>query len=204
MIAKLWLISCLLMMPSLGLAESFTNRATYEVCFTPGQDCVREIIKEIKSAKKQILAQAYSFTDFDIAKALVQMKRKGVDVRMILDKSQLKTNRNLLNYLHRNQITLKIDIEPVIAHSKIILIDDATVIGGSYNYSKSAANKNAENITIIRDAKFFQKFIKNWYTRNKISIGYSKIQSVIMKNKAKTVNKKIAPNTPTKISVKNI
>ncbi len=74
-------------------AQDFKNGASYSVCFTPGQDCEGEIVGAITSARQSILVQAYSFTSSPIAKALVEAKNRGVDVRVILDKSQFRSEK---------------------------------------------------------------------------------------------------------------
>jgi len=66
----------------------FVANSSYAVCFTPSQDCEGLIVKEIKQAQKSILLQAYSFTSVPIAKALSEAKKRGINIRVILDKSQ--------------------------------------------------------------------------------------------------------------------
>src|SRR5262249_46504638 len=68
--------------------QPFAEHTDYTVCFVPGQDCEGAAVDEINRAEHTILMQAYSFTSGRIAKALVDAKRRGVDVRAILDKSQ--------------------------------------------------------------------------------------------------------------------
>jgi phospholipase D len=155
-------------------AEYFSLNASYKVCFTPGNNCAAEVIKTISTAKKQILVQAYSFTDNDIATALVKARRRGVDVRVILDKSQISSKYSKIMILERNRIKVLIDNKPAIAHNKIIIVDEHTVIGGSYNYSESAAKRNAENLLIINDTNFAQQYVKNWYIRERESVAVDK------------------------------
>ena len=61
---------------------------TIEVHFSPRGGCTDAVVKELCNAKKMVLVQAYSFTSAPIAKALVDAHKRGVDVRVILDKSQ--------------------------------------------------------------------------------------------------------------------
>ncbi|MGC1854920.1 MAG: phospholipase D-like domain-containing protein, partial [Candidatus Aquirickettsiella sp.] len=78
---------------SISLAISKSNSCpTIQVCFTPGQNCTKEIIDVIDAAKQSIFVQAYSFTSAPIAAHLVAAKKRGVKVNVILDKSQ-KTQR---------------------------------------------------------------------------------------------------------------
>lgn len=163
-------IFLLLIFPLVCKADFFLQNSTYDICFTPKGNCASSIINEIKKANKIILVQAYNFTDISIAKALVDAKNKGLIISIILDKSQLNSRYSLINFFEKNKISVALDTEPAIAHNKIIIIDNHTVIGGSYNYSKAASFKNAENITIINDRNFAKKFINNWYYRKGKSI----------------------------------
>lgn len=150
---------------SVCFAANFAVNSTYNICFTPGENCSNKIIKAIAQAKQEILVQAYSFSDISIAEALILAKTRGVDVKIILDKSQLKARYTLIPYLISNNINPVIDDEPAIAHNKIILLDRHVVVGGSYNFTQAAKNKNAENVVIIDDPGFAEKYVKYWYAR---------------------------------------
>jgi len=175
---KVLLFFLLAVVPSICFAEYFSFNASYEVCFTPGDDCANKIIREISQAKGQVLVQAYSFTSRPIANELIKAKRKGIDVRIILDKSQLKTPYSLVKLFKNNKVVLTIDHLPAIAHNKVIIIDKSVVIGGSYNYSQSAEKSNAENVIIIKDAGLAKKYIENWHARERksVAVGRSRIR----------------------------
>jgi phosphatidylserine/phosphatidylglycerophosphate/cardiolipin synthase-like enzyme len=141
-----------------------------EVCFTPGQDCTSEIIREVNSAQHLILVQAYNFTSASIAKSLIQAKQRGVLVRVILDKSQ-KTQRYSASTLFVNQhIPTWIDNKPAIAHNKIMIIDDEKVITGSFNFTASAQERNAENLLVIDDSNLAKLYTENWKKRQQQSV----------------------------------
>jgi len=61
-------------------------------------------------------------------------------------------------------VTTYIDSRHAIAHNKIIIIDKETVITGSFNFTKAAEEKNAENLLIIRNKKLAEIYIDNWYS----------------------------------------
>jgi phosphatidylserine/phosphatidylglycerophosphate/cardiolipin synthase-like enzyme len=62
--------------------------APMTVCFTPGGNCTSVIVQALGGATRTILVQAYSFTSAPIAKALLDAHKRGVQVQVILDKSQ--------------------------------------------------------------------------------------------------------------------
>jgi len=154
---------------SLSFADNFSSNASYQVCFTPGENCIPKIVAAIDSAQQQILVQAYSFNQRDIIHALVAAHKRGVTVKILLDKDILN-HRALLKYLQRQQLWLKIDTQPAIAHNKVMILDTRTVITGSFNFTFAAAKDNAENVLIISDAVFAQQYIKNWYERERQSV----------------------------------
>jgi phosphatidylserine/phosphatidylglycerophosphate/cardiolipin synthase-like enzyme len=61
----------------------------------------------------------------------------------------------------------------VIAHNKIMIIDGETVITGSFNFTKAAEEKNAENLLVIRDKKLAEQYIKNWKEHERHSEVYT-------------------------------
>lgn len=167
----------------LGNANYAVNDTSYEACFTPAENCRQKIIDMILNAKESILVQAYYFTDFSIAEALVKAKKREVQVKIILDKGQIDDKNRIIPYLRKNQLEVYIDHQPAIAHSKVIIIDNEVVIGGSYNYTDSAATRNAENVTIIKNREFAKKFVINWQNRKEHSLEYGRKLRKDIKNR---------------------
>ena len=96
--------------------------------FSPKGGCTDAIINEIEQAKTEIKVQAYSFTSAPIAKALVNAHKKGIKVEVILDKSQRSKRYTSATFLMNAGIPTYIDSAPAIAHNKIIIIDQETII----------------------------------------------------------------------------
>lgn len=134
----------------------------WQVCFTPGGECTEVIVREIGGAKRTLLVQAYSFTSAPIAKALVDAKKRGVDVRVILDKSQRTERYSAADFLANSGIPTWIDTCCAIAHNKVMIIDGETVITGSFNFTKAAQVRNAENVLVVRDRDLAARYAENW------------------------------------------
>jgi len=133
-----------------------------EVYFSPHGGCTDAIIRELNKAQTTILVQAYSFTSAPIAKALLNAHKRGVKVEVILDKSQRTQKYSSSTFLFNVGIPVKIDARHAIAHNKVMVIDGETVITGSFNFTKAAEEKNAENLLIISDKKLAERYTKNW------------------------------------------
>lgn len=147
-------------------AGFFKEETTYQACFTPGQQCTRLIADKIYAAKDSVYVQAASFTSTPIARAIVNAKRRGLDVVVILDRSQIKTGKySLSKYFMNNDVPVYIDYKPAIAHNKVIIIDKNIVITGSFNFTKAAQYWNAENVLMIANQALAEKYLNNWKTR---------------------------------------
>jgi phosphatidylserine/phosphatidylglycerophosphate/cardiolipin synthase-like enzyme len=133
-----------------------------DIYFSPRGGCTEACIKEINAAQKMILVQAYSFTSAPIAEALKQAHKRGVDVKVILDKSQRTEKYSMADFLIHGGIPTFIDARHAIAHNKIMIIDSDTVITGSFNFTKQAEEQNAENLLVIRDQKIAEKYTSRW------------------------------------------
>ena len=138
------------------------DSSSWSVYFSPRGGCTDAIIKEVDKAKNTILVQAFSFTSAPIAKSLINAHKRGVKVEAILDKSQRKDKYCPADFLANSGIPTKIDSQHNIAHNKIIIIDGATLITGSFNFTKAAEEANAENLLVIHNKKLAEKYIKNW------------------------------------------
>lgn len=149
--------------------SSVFKNSKYEVCFTPGEDCTALIVNAIKKAKSSLYLQAYSFTSAPIAQAILQAKDRGIEVKAILDKSQFSANYSASKFLLNQDIPVWKDQHVAIAHNKVIIIDKITVVTGSFNFTKSAQERNAENVLIITDSDLARKYLENWNKRMVVS-----------------------------------
>lgn len=145
--------------------SSLENSPALNVCFSPEGQCKRLAIRTIESAQKEILVQSYSFTSKPIAYALITAQKKGVLVKVLFDRSQLKAPYSQIHRLMKNGITAKVDYVPGIAHNKIIIVDGRCTLTGSYNFSKAANTKNAENMLLINDPSLAKIYRAQWIRR---------------------------------------
>jgi phosphatidylserine/phosphatidylglycerophosphate/cardiolipin synthase-like enzyme len=132
--------------------------ATAEVCFTPGADCARVVASAMDAARERVWLLGYGFSENTILNALREARRRGLDVRVILDKSNDDGGRNSgAAWMAKNGVPVWIDRSVAIAHNKLILIDRDTVIVGSLNWTKAGNTKNAENVHVLRGARELAK-----------------------------------------------
>jgi phosphatidylserine/phosphatidylglycerophosphate/cardiolipin synthase-like enzyme len=133
-----------------------------EVRFSPKGGCTEAVVRQLDAARSRVLVQAYSFTSAPIAKALVEAHNRGVDVKVILDDSQRSEKYTSADFVAHAGIPTFIDAKHAIAHNKVMVIDGETIITGSFNFTKAAEEKNAENLLVIRDKALAKKYEDNW------------------------------------------
>jgi len=143
-----------------------------QVFFSPGGGCTEAVVGVLHRANQSVFVQAYSFTSAPIAKALVECHQRGVKVQAILDKSQRTEVYSSATFLDNNGIPPLIDVKHAIAHNKVMVIDGETVITGSFNFTKAAEEKNAENLLVIQDPSLASKYLANWLEHEKHSVAH--------------------------------
>jgi phosphatidylserine/phosphatidylglycerophosphate/cardiolipin synthase-like enzyme len=149
--------------PSTPVSAGPLAAEVIQVFFSPHGGATEAVVHELGSAKGEVLVQAYSFTSAPIAKALVDAHKRGVKVTVVLDRSQRSTKYSSADFVNNAGIPTYIDAKHAIAHNKIMILDRATLITGSFNFTKAAEEKNAENLLVIRgDAGLVKKYLANF------------------------------------------
>jgi phosphatidylserine/phosphatidylglycerophosphate/cardiolipin synthase-like enzyme len=146
--------------------------AEIQACFAPPLagtcDPLVTVLRTIESARTTIRIQMYSLTLQDIVNALTKAKRRGVDVRVIVDRSQLHQDRSdtfRVVSLTSAGVPVLVDTVPGLMHNKIMVIDGETVLTGSFNYTWGAEHWNAENLLVLHDPALAAEYIRNWNQR---------------------------------------
>ncbi len=123
--------------------------------FCPDDKCKLHVINALKKANSSIYFMTFSFTDVDIGNLLWNKHYEGLDVKGIFDQNQLS---DYSRYEELKEFSI-IDKNKYKLHDKVFIIDNETVITGSYNPSRNADEFNDENILIIHDRKIAEKYV---------------------------------------------
>lgn len=142
--------------------------ALIESAFSPNAGAEKLVLKVIHASNKSIRLAAYSFTSPTVAKALLMAKKRGVDVRVLVDEKGNKGKANLaaLNLLVNGSIPTRTISSYAIHHDKYIVSDEQHVQNGSFNYSQAAAKSNSENVLVVwNNPDLAASFQHHWQTR---------------------------------------
>ena len=138
----------------------YINNVKIENFFCPEDDCASHIIDLIKNAESSVYFMSFSFTNEEIADAII--KKIGLDVMGILDSSQSSGKYSQFKRLREFGINVKKDTNKYKMHHKVFIIDNETVVTGSFNPTLSGDAKNDENLLIIHDKKIADAFLKEF------------------------------------------
>lgn len=157
------------------------NGLVHEGCikhalFSAYDDIQKNLIDLINKEQSSIKIAIYSFTDKDIAQALIAAHQKGIAVEIVCDCSCLQARFSKINLLAQQGIKTHIYFPAQdnaftndLMHHKFVLfekniLDKSLLWTGSFNFTKSANSKNQENVIIVDDAYLIQLY-QNHFNR---------------------------------------
>jgi phosphatidylserine/phosphatidylglycerophosphate/cardiolipin synthase-like enzyme len=155
---------------SLALAMSIGRvaAATVQVGFSPEGSAQTLVLDVIRTAKHDIRMMGYDFTAPDIARALVDAQKRGIDVKVVLDARSNNGRASVaaMNVLVNGGVEVRTSDRYKIQHDKVIITDSRTVETGSFNYTSSAERTNSENAVVIWSfPDVAASFLRHWQSR---------------------------------------
>lgn len=123
-----------------------------QIYFAPENDVLRRIVPVIESAQRSIRFMAFSFTEADIANAMIARTQAGVSLRGVFETRGSETQFSELRALYCIGLDVRQDGNPFTFHHKVLIVDERIVVTGSFNWSENATTANDENLLIIEDA----------------------------------------------------
>lgn len=165
---KKTLLSAALFAASIFSAGATMAAASIDVGFSPEGSAQQLVIRTIDDAHESIRLMGYSFTSPEIVRALVAAKRRGVDVKIVVDDkgNRSKASQAAMNVVINAGIPLRTNSQYKIMHDKVIITDGQNVELGSFNYTRSAAESNSENALVVRSVPALaQTYLTHWQSR---------------------------------------
>ena len=141
--------------------EFYLNNKKIENYFCPEDNCAYYVAEEIKKAKNSIYFMTFSFTNRRIATAIVLKHYEGLDIKGVFEARQV-SKYSRFNLLEYQGIDVKRDNNKANMHHKVFIIDNKTVITGSFNPTAGADTRNDENILVIHDKAIANLFLQEF------------------------------------------
>lgn len=139
-----------------------------EVAFSPADDPEALLLKVIGAARKSVHVHAYVFTSRPIAAGLIAAHRRGLRVEVLADaQMNRRAKGNAIPALLEAGVPVAFETRYAAAHNKVLIVDADTpgcaVVTGSYNFTWSAQNRNAENVLVLRgNCALVGAYLENW------------------------------------------
>lgn len=142
--------------------------ARMEVFFSPDDNVSVSLMGALEGAQEQVLVMAYTLTADELTALLIEQAQRGLEVRVLMEADQIRSTGNDFTHLQEGGVDAVVDGNPYNMHHKVILIDGQIVIAGSYNFTRSAEERNDENLVIIQDSdlaeEYLVEFTRIWET----------------------------------------
>lgn len=162
-------VTCLILAISIGCSlVGSANAATVQVGFSPEGSAQTLVLDVIRTATHDIRMMGYDFTAPDIAHALVDARKRGVNVKVVLDarSNNGRASHAAMNALVNGRVELRTIDRYKLQHDKVIITDGRTVETGSFNYTFSAERSNSENAVVIWNfPEVAASFLSHWQNR---------------------------------------
>ncbi len=141
--------------------EILLNNVSIQNYFCPEDDCAFHIYQELEKANQSIYFMTFSFTHDKIGTLLVAKHYSNVTIKGIMEKSQ---NSQYSEYalFQKNHMDVQWDSNPKNLHHKVFIIDNSTVITGSFNPSRNADERNDENVIILTAPSLARLYIEEF------------------------------------------
>ncbi|MFI3301528.1 MAG: phospholipase D-like domain-containing protein, partial [Candidatus Gastranaerophilales bacterium] len=142
----------------------FLNDTELSIYFSPANKISQtKIIPIIKNAKHYIYIPIFYLTHYDIIQGLIEAKKRGVEVKIIVDQTSVEGKYVKIDHLQKNNIDIKVENWAGKMHQKSMIIDDDILIIGSMNFTKHGEYVNDENTIIIKNSTILTKSYKQHF-----------------------------------------
>lgn len=140
------------------LLTSPLKEAAPRAYFSPGDAILNAIITQLNQARTSVRICVFTITDDRISDVLLSRHRAGIDIRIISDNDKAYDAGSDIQKLAAAGVPVRVDRTDDHMHHKFALIDNSTLLNGSYNWTRSAANDNYENLVISESPALIRQF----------------------------------------------
>lgn len=138
------------------------NKVENRCYFSPGDDCENAIVSCIRNAKHSIKICVFTISENVITNEIIAAKKRGVSVTIITDNDKLNDKGSDIRWLADEGVRIRIDESSSHMHHKFCIVDREILLTGSYNWTKSAADRNQENLLVTEDPKMVKAYLKEF------------------------------------------
>lgn len=132
------------------------------VGFSPGTDCRAIILSEIAHCRKTLDICVFTISDNMLSGAISAAFKRGVDIRILTDQDKANDMGSDVLSLKRQGINVLLDSSPWHMHHKFAIFDKARLLNGSFNWTRSATERNQENILVTDNLDLIGPYLEEF------------------------------------------
>ncbi|GGZ20630.1 hypothetical protein GCM10007049_11510 [Echinicola pacifica] len=144
------------------LQQKETATAYGSAFFSPGNACRDAIIQELRMAQSIIHICVFTISDNQITNEIIEAQRRNIPIKIISDDEKVFDLGSDIDLLREEGLAVQTDHSPAHMHHKFAIFDRKKVLTGSYNWTRSAASQNYENIVLLDDVHTVRTFEKEF------------------------------------------
>ncbi len=129
-----------------------------EAHFSPGDQCRRAIGRLLRAAQKKVDICVFTITDNELVSEITGAHERGIRVRIVSDNDKSEDRGSDIERIARAGVEVCVDASEHHMHHKFAVVDSRSVLTGSYNWTRSAALHNRENILVLDHSKVVREY----------------------------------------------
>ncbi|MEE2713275.1 MAG: phospholipase D-like domain-containing protein [Planctomycetota bacterium] len=122
-----------------------------DFAFSPGEACLNKIRGLFTSSRTSVDVCVFTITDDRLASAIIEAHGRGVAVRVVTDDQKASDRGSDIDRIIDSGVPVRMDRSEHHMHHKFAVFDARTLLTGSYNWTRSAARENEENVLILTE-----------------------------------------------------
>lgn len=143
---------------SLDVGRAPQGTAVASAHFSPGMACLQAIVDRLRAARRQADLCVFTLSDDRITAEVLAAQARGVAVRIVTDNDKEFDAGSDISRLREAGIPVAVDRTDAHMHHKFALFDGTWLLNGSYNWTRSAAQVNEENLVVLNDPGLVRQF----------------------------------------------
>ena len=137
------------------------NQTEVRSYFCPEDKCADKVKEELAKAKASIYFMTFSFTHKEIANIILLKHQENLTIQGVMEARQV-TKDSVFQQLQYQGIDVMKDKNKANMHHKVFIIDNQTVVTGSFNPTNGGDSRNDENLLIINDERIANAFVEEF------------------------------------------
>ncbi len=137
-----------------------------DVVFTRSCSAAEVVERLIQATTTSVDAALYRFNNPRLSRALEDAARRGIRIRLVLDRAKYEETRATRQLLSTGRIPFRVlagrQGSGSKMHHKFAILDGQAAVTGSYNWTLESEEQNYENLLIVREREPLETYLREF------------------------------------------